>query len=899
MKNPINIIVSSRWGKAGLFALAYILFAMLGQLLIFTGSPNVTFWLPSGLFVAVLLISDSADWPYFILAAFPSNFIFDQINHRPILVSLLFFTGNMLEAVAGASLVRWVTKKPFDLSTTREWVSLTFFSGIFSSMISATMGASVVWYFFQAPSFFGTWSAWWSGDLLGILIGAPLVVTWLRPVPDHQALSMHKIVELVLLGVCLVVSTFMVFLIPQNFFASRTYFLIPILIWSAMRFSTRTTITMILILAVTAVWGTTHGFGAFASPETIAIDEIASLQVFLGISSFTIMLLQLVWVENINSAIKLRRSETGLRRAQNVSHVGSWVWHIKSNRIEWSDEMYRIFGIQKDQFTGNLEDVLSTTIHPDDRARVEESNRSVSQDKQPIPLEYRIVWPDQSVHTVWAQAGELVLDANKNPDFLSGFVQDITERKKAEIALQESQELFRLAFENASLGMAIINLDGQYNRVNPKMCQIFGYSRQELEGLHVNAITHPDELHKFLKFQSEALSNGPDQVTYEKRYFHKNGQILLALVSVSLVKNIENQPLYFISLILDITQQKATEQAVRQSEQRFSLLFRQSPIPFYLGRLSDGTAIDANQSFLDLIGSSKEEVLENYSLDLDGSGQGHQTNILETIREQKILAGIDRPLRTKSGELRDTTWWFVELDFESEAGYLAMALDLTERKKSEQLIRTALQEKEALLRELYHRTKNNMQVICAMLDLQASLINDPNFLFIFQDIQNRIQAMALVHQKLYQTHDLSSIDLKEYIEDLVKLLFTSYSVYASRVEPVLQLQNCFVTLDIAIPVGQIITELITNSLHHGFPGDRAGTIQIGLSTPGDNLVHLDISDNGVGASKGFDPRTDGSMGMQTIIMIGEHQLQGIVSFDTENGFGCHIQFDRNIYHVRV
>ncbi len=129
---------------------------------------------------------------------------------------------------------------------------------------------------------------------------------------------------------------------------------------------------------------------------------------------------------------KLYESERGLRRAQEVAHVGSWIWHIASNTLEWSDEMYRIFGIEKEKFTGRLPDVVAAAIHPDDRAAVEASNRSVEQEGRPIPLEYRIVMRDGSIRTVWAEAGELIRDERGRPVTLTGIVQDITDRKEAE-----------------------------------------------------------------------------------------------------------------------------------------------------------------------------------------------------------------------------------------------------------------------------------------------------------------------------------------------------------------------------------------------------------------------------------------------------------------------------------
>jgi len=137
----------------------------------------------------------------------------------------------------------------------------------------------------------------------------------------------------------------------------------------------------------------------------------------------------------------LRVSEARLKQAQKVAHIGTWTWHIKTNRLEWSEEMYTIFGLEKETVSQGLETVVERAIHPLDRKAVEQSNLSVIHDKKPYPIEYRIIWPDNSIHTVWAEAGELILDAKGNPESLTGIAQDITERKRIEDALLNTQKL--------------------------------------------------------------------------------------------------------------------------------------------------------------------------------------------------------------------------------------------------------------------------------------------------------------------------------------------------------------------------------------------------------------------------------------------------------------------------
>jgi PAS domain S-box-containing protein len=242
----------------------------------------------------------------------------------------------------------------------------------------------------------------------------------------------------------------------------------------------------------------------------------------------------------------LRDSESALKQAQRVAHVGSWVWHIKDNRLEWSDEMYRIFGYEKENFTGNLADVIGQAIHPDDRAEVERSNTSVMRDRKPIPVEYRVVHPDKTVRTVWGEAGQLILDEQGNPAILTGIVQDITERKRAE-------DEIRLL--NASLERRVVErtqelLDAQEKLVrNEKLAalgQMAGSVGHELRnplGVMSNAVY-------FLKM---VLPDAPDKVkdylNLIENNIHISDKIVGDLLDFTRVKSLARAPVFVPDLI--------------------------------------------------------------------------------------------------------------------------------------------------------------------------------------------------------------------------------------------------------------------------------------------------------------------------------------------------------------
>ena len=162
----------------------------------------------------------------------------------------------------------------------------------------------------------------------------------------------------------------------------------------------------------------------------------------------------------------LRESEAALRKAQEVAHVGSWIWDILENSLTGSDEMYRLFGMEQNSSTGIHLDGIYSVIHPDDRAAVEQAFQAVSQAKSPAPQEYRIILPDGEVRTLWAEAGELILNSAGQPIALSGIVQDITERKHGEERLRESKQFLRDTMDALSAHIAILDETGAIIAVN-------------------------------------------------------------------------------------------------------------------------------------------------------------------------------------------------------------------------------------------------------------------------------------------------------------------------------------------------------------------------------------------------------------------------------------------------
>lgn len=249
----------------------------------------------------------------------------------------------------------------------------------------------------------------------------------------------------------------------------------------------------------------------------------------------------------------------------------------------------------------------------------------------------------------------------------------------------------------------------------------------------------------------------------------------------------------------------------------------------------------------------------------------------------------------KDKEKRELRWFevfafpLIDHNSGSISGAIEYIRDITARRTAEDRLKESLQEKEILLRELHHRVKNNMQVISSLLNLQANYTNDPATREMFRETQRRIRSMALVHEQLYQSSNLSKINFDFYLENLSSHIFQSCGVSTHRIKLKKQCQNIFLDVNMAIPLGMIYNELLTNALKHAFPGDREGEIMVILGRTEDNRCFLEVADNGIGLPPDFSLEASRTLGLQIIQTLCQ-QLRGEIKIDRNNGTSFKIFF---------
>ncbi len=212
---------------------------------------------------------------------------------------------------------------------------------------------------------------------------------------------------------------------------------------------------------------------------------------------------------------------------------------------------------------------------------------------------------------------------------------------------------------------------------------------------------------------------------------------------------------------------------------------------------------------------------------------------------------------------------------ESQDGPMVVAsiLDISHRKQEAERVQAALREKDVLLDEIHHRVKNNLQIVCSLLELQWARVTDPTALSLLRDSQNRVRSMALIHQTLYGSKDFSRVDFAMFIEALLPAITEAYEVRSGEIGVQVDVEPVRLPIDIAMPCGLIVNELLTNVFRHAFPNPDRGELRVALTRQAGREVLLSVTDNGVGLPEQVNIANPGSLGLELVRVLSK-QLHG-------------------------
>jgi PAS domain S-box-containing protein len=400
------------------------------------------------------------------------------------------------------------------------------------------------------------------------------------------------------------------------------------------------------------------------------------------------------------------------------------------------------------------------------------------------------------------------------------------------------------------------------------------------------------------------LKNDKLSIYYEKYdkwlKLHENAKYFKILIYSLIIFFIVIMILFIFIIILRNSIDKKTIE-IKESEEKYRLLADKSnAIICEVNEKCEFLYI--NSSCKDVLGYLPDEMIGRTAFEF--GYLEYEVPALEKLKEA-----------AKQGNQQVNTWKFKDKlnnshwltcyssSYKNKKGEIrinVVSFDITAQKQAEDQLKSSLEEKELLLRELYHRTKNNMNIIISYLHLQKNYTNNEMLNPILDDIISRIHTMSLVHQKLYQSKNLSKINLGEYIHELTLLIWMSFETSTEKVLVSFNCDDIYVLIDIAIPVGLVINEILTNILKHAYPENQNGKVEITLKNDADGMILISISDNGIGLPDDFDISRSHSIGMITIFEIVKRQLQGEVEYEnSSNGLKYKLNIKNNTYKERI
>jgi PAS domain S-box-containing protein len=475
------------------------------------------------------------------------------------------------------------------------------------------------------------------------------------------------------------------------------------------------------------------------------------------------------------------------------------------------------------------------------------------------------------------------------------------EHRRTEKALRESEEKYRTVVTGANDGIAVIQ-DEVVQFVNPWLAEMGGYEVEDLVGHPFTEFLPQAEVVNMLKFYENRMAGEPVPAKYEMILKKKNGDFLYADINTSVIPY-RNRTAALI-FIRDFTRRKRTEklkdsifhisEAAISSETLDDLFLSIHKViadlmpakNFYIALYEPQTDILSFPYFVDEYDTTPAP---------KKPGRGLTEYVLRTgnpvLASPEVFAELESRGEVESIGAPSIDWLGVPLKIYGQTIGILVVQSYTEgvrfgeeekeilkfvsdqvamavhRKKAEAQIRASLEEKDVLLKEIHHRVKNNMQVISSLLNLQCHHIQDPHVLDMFKESQRRIRSMALIHERLYQSSDLSRIEFSQYLRNLATHLFHSYQVDSSRIRLALDAEEVFLNINTAIPCGLIVNELVSNALKHGFPDGRSGEVGVELHRIAGDGYELKVRDDGVGFPEELDFRRTQTLGMQIVVTL--------------------------------
>ncbi|MFC1813454.1 PAS domain S-box protein [Thermodesulfobacteriota bacterium] len=528
-----------------------------------------------------------------------------------------------------------------------------------------------------------------------------------------------------------------------------------------------------------------------------------------------------------------------------------------------------------------------------------------------------------------------VRDEIGNVTGILGIFWDITDRKRVEEALRESELMYKLVVEGSNVGTW--DRDVQTGNVirNERAAQIYGYTLADMEANYDwwESKIHPDDKPKVIEKRQRHMNGETDLFEAEYRLQNRFGEWVWTMSRGKVVERDENgKPLRISGILLDITERKQTEdilqkvneelekrvevrtetlkktnkklqaeiterkradKALKESENRYRLLVE---------TMSDGLGIQdengliiyVNNKFCKMLDYKADEFIGRPVADfVDGK---NKQILKDQIKNRKIgmIEPYELEWNKRDGSQLPTivspqAFYDVKGKFK---GSFAVITDTSDLKSAEKKIKASLAEKEILLSEVHHRVKNNFEIVSSLLDMSSMKTKNQEAQNLLKDARSRIHSMALIHSQLYENDRFDNIDMERHVHELANHLSQVYLGNGGWITTIIKPSEVYLSVNQAIPCALVLNELIANAFKHAFKEREEGKVRISINNLSGDTVQMSVKDDGSGISEDVDLSNATGLGLKLVRYLVVGQLKGEMRFHINNGTEFQIDFKK-------
>jgi PAS domain S-box-containing protein len=559
-------------------------------------------------------------------------------------------------------------------------------------------------------------------------------------------------------------------------------------------------------------------------------------------------------------------------------------WDLNHKILRWSKRAELLFGYSHSDVNKNPF-LLENLIEESDFNKITQANKDALEDLSPTKILTLKTETKSGEYIECEWYNSYLFDNKGNITSIYSVIKDITEETLAREKSRQLMTSFMDLYNSITDAIYLLNPLGVIIDVNAGLTKTFGYEKEEVIGQQIKFLSasgkYNDELiTDYLKRAKEGES-----ISYEGWGEKKNGEVFPTEVLMNSGSYLDEDVIIVVER--DVSERLLSHQELKHRESMFSNLFHSSPIG--IAQLDRHQEIESvNQSFEEIFGYTQKEVK---GLELDKlivpDDEYQDALELSTSEIAKVYSG---KRRTKSGNIIDVIVCAVPVIVDGKIiSMYGIYVDITDRKRAEEKLKSNLREKEVLLAEIHHRVKNNLAVITGLLELQALNSENEDAHKVLKDSQMRVNSIALVHELLYQSDDFSQVDIPSYLKDLTRVISNSLERTAKPVNIEFDLDQIELEITQAIPCGLILNEILTNSYKHAFAGREAGEISISFKNC-DNQIVYKVRDNGVGLPEENEEDKQ-SLGMTLVKTLGR-QLNAETNIYSDNGANFEFRFSK-------